>query len=87
MTVTQGITDSVYALKVFDRQSHGLIAVYGAEAKDVVKQDEFVYGKYSQRENHIDRIVLHRSEFRDFSDFDESMSAQEFAEWALGTYA
>ncbi len=82
--ITTGINGTVYALRVWRKSDGAKVAIYGAEAKDVVSQDETVYAKYDHEHYMIERKVLPRISFEGYPEYSDEMTAQEFAHFALG---
>lgn len=74
---------TVYCLRVFNRADRRFIAVFGANAADVIRQEDAVYTKYSDREYFIERSVLETDKYIDFPDAPTDATPQEWAEFAL----
>lgn len=57
---------TIYALRVFNKKTRAFVAVYGANANGVVKQDKKVYGMYDAADFHIERLVERAGDYLDF---------------------
>lgn len=82
------MSDSVYCLVVNKRDDYGFTKfykVFGCEANNVIKQDDYVYALYGNVQKfHIVRKTIKRSEFENvFSDV--PTDAQELAEFAFNS--
>lgn len=58
----------VYALRVFNRANGKFVAVYGAYADDVLKQDKKVYAQYPMGDYLIQRLVNGLEQYADWTD-------------------
>lgn len=80
---------SIYALRVYDRKTGKPVEVVGAHAKDVIKQDDCIYGKYPESEYTIIRYTYSVSEihsllycFSDLEELPDPTDPMAFAKWA-----
>lgn len=71
----------VYWLRVFDRTSRAVVAVYGTEAAGVTRQDDQVYGKYPGADYVIERGVFDSADYKDFPDCPAQDDPQRWAEF------